>query len=216
MQEKKQTNMMIHIKTFIFISLLFITGIESLQGQRFNGGISGGFTASQIDGDGWSGYNTLGITAGGFVNTWFSKSWGAQFDLLYAEKGASNSFDPDAPEVLTNQLLYIEMPFVALYQYSSKIQAELGLYPAYLIKAQSKDRGAIIKENTDKYNAFDLGGVAGIRYMFTDNFFARLRFAYSLLPFYKLEGAFRCTPRYASGCYFNNTIQISVNYQFNN
>ena len=201
---------LIRMKRTILVILLFLSGIGVMKSQRFNGGISAGFIASQVDGDRLSGYNKIGITGGGFVNTWYNKQWGGQFEIRYAGKGA---VDPQISNIY--QVMFIELPVMGLYRYSSKIQAELGLYPAYLIQAQSKEQGANPVEDNKDYHDFDIGGLAGIRYMFSEKMWVNLRFSYSLIPYYKSEEAFRCTPRFASGCYFNNVLQFSINYQFN-
>lgn len=183
-------------------------------GQGFNGGLLVGFTTSQVDGDTWSGYNNFGFQGGTFVNTSFSETWALQLELKYAGKGAANAFNPDNPEILINELHYIEFPALLQSFYQPKLFFEAGIVPAFLVKSLSKDASGILSENAIDYNAFDFSGVLGINYSLNSRLWVNLRFSYSLFPFYKTRAYSNCRPNYASGCFFNNVIGFGLYYQF--
>lgn len=71
---------------FIFLGIIFSPLL--LQSQNFKGGLIGGLTASQVDGDSYAGFDKLGIHGGVFVNTGFSELWGFQLEIKYAGRGA--------------------------------------------------------------------------------------------------------------------------------
>ena len=75
------------MRTFIVTLSLVICFFISF-GQNFQGGPILGFTATQVDGDTYSGYNKAGVIIGGFVNKKFSEKWSSQLEIKYIQKGS--------------------------------------------------------------------------------------------------------------------------------
>ena len=66
--------------------LLLLVTVHLAEAQRFQGGLLGGFNASQVEGDNFKGYNKPGILAGGFVQTDLAPAIfaGMENDAIYA------------------------------------------------------------------------------------------------------------------------------------
>ncbi len=103
---------------YFFIFLFFISYIS--YSQEFTGGVTAGLVGSQVDGDGYGGYNKAGIFAGGWVGYSVSKHSSFLMELTYFQKGSRHNPDYehgdfDSYIFRTN---YIEVPL--LYQYKLK------------------------------------------------------------------------------------------------
>jgi hypothetical protein len=59
------------MRRFIYI-ITFLVCTGYAYSQQFEGGVLGGLTASQIDGDSYKGYNKVGIQAGAWVHRLFT------------------------------------------------------------------------------------------------------------------------------------------------
>ena len=60
----------------------------SLSGQTFKAGLLAGLSGSQIEGDGYGGYNKLGFIAGGFSNVDLNEKWSTQIEIYFINKGS--------------------------------------------------------------------------------------------------------------------------------
>ena len=88
------------MKKFLVI-VLFIIPVMTLA-QRFKGGVLLGICASQVDGDTYGGFDKVGLQGGVFVNTKFTKYWGAQMEIQYNAKGARKKTSNDIISILCN------------------------------------------------------------------------------------------------------------------
>ena len=73
----------------ILILLIYQVGFS----QTFGGGIFGGLSASQLEGDNWGGYNKAGLTFGIYTYTKLNKYVDAQLELKYVQKGRRSNSD---------------------------------------------------------------------------------------------------------------------------
>ena len=89
---------------FILLFLVFQACKNISTAQPFFGGVSAGLNVSQVDGDGFSGYNKAGLYAGFFVNTMIREKMGAQFEIRYSEKGSSKKSSAENPEIYRIEL----------------------------------------------------------------------------------------------------------------
>ncbi|MEZ4950891.1 MAG: outer membrane beta-barrel protein [Saprospiraceae bacterium] len=86
-------------RLFLFFSLVYLfSNILSAQDRTFDAGLVVGFNMSQIDGDAlggvWTGYNRIGVAAGGRVQFDFAEKWKMGFELLFSQLGsARNKYD---------------------------------------------------------------------------------------------------------------------------
>ena len=75
---------------YLLILLFFIAVSTQSKAQErvFHAGLLGGFTASQVINDSFSGYNKLGIYAGGFISTDFNDLISGEIGMIYSQKGS--------------------------------------------------------------------------------------------------------------------------------
>ena len=187
-----------------FLIFCFLTLSLSALGQRFNGGIVGGMNVSQIDGDTWGGYNKAGLVGGAYVFTQFQNNWGAQMEIRYAAKGSAPSINN--PLHLKIRLQYVELPLVATYAFTEKLQVYAGGNFGYLFSAaQNEGYGYQEFQEFDKYS---VDACAGVNYHLLDNLSINVRFSYSVVPIYALYSG-------ATGIYamYNNVITFAFYYR---
>lgn len=98
------------------LSLLMLCISLSVHSQPFGGGIRAGLNASQIAGDGASGYHKAGF-AGGFSVYYFTNETNRlQLELGYSRKGSARRPDAEDPSItqFNRRINYVEVPL--LYQ----------------------------------------------------------------------------------------------------
>ena len=180
------------MKRFLFCLVLSGFSVLNSFSQRFEGGVIAGLSATQVDGDTFSGYNKPGLVAGGYVQTNLSRNLFAGFELKFAQKGSRKNPDPKATDDQSKYIMrlnYAEMPFYLGIRTNDRISLLIGLSAGYLIKGTEFDNyGAFVKEDQHPFNAMDLQGLVGFRFKMTDRLCIDLRGAYSLMPIRKQPG----------------------------
>jgi hypothetical protein len=172
---------------FMKIWLLLITGIFGgicfTNAQVFHGGVLGGFTATQVDGDTYGGYNKAGFQGGVFVNARLSDLFNAQLEIKYTGKGARKPVTSDDPEVYNLTLHYIDIPVSANVRVKQIGSVELGLVPAYLFSAKGEDSGGNFPSSDYlvTFKKFDFSFMMGVNIKLFEKLKLNLRYTYSLL-----------------------------------
>lgn len=194
------------MRLILFLSLL--AGPLCLTAQTFEGGIMAGFTAAQVDGDNFAGYNKSGFQAGVFTATSFSSKVGARFEVKYAGRGAHQKYK-EGSRYYKLSLHYIDLPLTLNYMVWDKLKLEAGISAGYLFKLYEEGSGEYegsVIEFTDKsqYNNFDLGGIIGMDYPVFKHFTLNFRFYYSVLPIRK--DVTKNPEFYQGGGGFNNNV----------
>lgn len=70
--------------------LICCAGCVTAQQSTFNGGVYGGFTTSQVNGDETDGFHRIGVTGGLFVEKSISQIFKPAFELGFSQKGSAN------------------------------------------------------------------------------------------------------------------------------
>lgn len=159
------------IIVFIFLCFSFL-----VNGQRFDGGILAGISASQVDGDSYAGFDKVGLQGGVFVATSFTDTWGAQMEIKYTGKGARKEIQNI--EIYKLSLNYIDIPILLTLTFKEKFIGEAGLVPGYLFSASGYLNG---EGNVQDFKKFDLSWLLGFRYRLTDNLSLGVRYSYSFI-----------------------------------
>ncbi len=208
------------ITCIIIISFISVSG----SAQAFQGGVTGGISASQVRGDFGSGYRKLGLVGGGFVKTKFNPTWGMQFELKYTGKGSREVVNRTN---LINAIFlrYLELPFMVQYYLAdnqflkpvlsdtirNSVFFEIGILTGYLLEANIKSGG---HTNEDiKFNSFDYSYLLGINYKISSQLTANLRYSYSLISLNNSKPTFSEYIYNTVGLY-NKVLTLSINYQF--
>jgi hypothetical protein len=165
--------------------ILIIAGIFGLicftNAQMFHGGVLAGFTATQVDGDTYGGYNKGGFQGGVFVNARLSDLFNAQLEIKYAGKGAKKPVTSSDPDIYTLALHYIDIPVVASVKVKQIGSVELGVVPSYLFSAQGEGNGGKLPSDyLVTFNKFDISSLIGININLFPKLWLNLRYTYSI------------------------------------
>ena len=196
-------------KLFIPAFLIFL--ISTASGQEFNAGLYGGITASQVDGDSYSGFNKLGLTAGAFVNRHIDYSIYWQLEIKYASRGVYKGPGTNDYTMYRSGYHYVEFPLSVHYLHDEKIQLEAGTSPEVLIGTVFWDEDGIIDPaNYPDNRRFGLSVFGGLTYWFKSSAGVGIRYTYSAIPFRDPQEWNH--PRYRG--YFHNVICLTAAYKF--
>ena len=96
-----------------------------------------GLSTSQVDGDGYGGYNKAGLIFGGYVLRPFSERWSGLLQIKYWDKGSTdgNAFYNVNNSVYKLRLHYLEIPVLLQLSLKKNIFFRTGFGFGYLIKA---------------------------------------------------------------------------------
>jgi hypothetical protein len=194
----------------VAITLLLLTACSF--GQQFNAGFFGGVTASQVDGDSYTGFNKLGFSAGVFVNHHIEYDIYWQAEIKYVTRGVYKGPSDDDPTLYRSGYHYVEIPLSVHYLYDQRIQFELGTSPEILVKTIFADQDGRIDPSSypDDIRRIGLSVFGGLHYWFNGTTGVGIRYTYSAIPFREPQEWNH--PRYRG--YFHNVICLTVAYRF--
>ena len=141
------------MKVKFYIIIILSLSCKLSFGQAFTGGIAGGLSVNQIDGDQYSGYNMFGITGGAYLQTNKPGKWQMQGEIKYFLKGAEQPPTPDNSNFYKEHLNYIQIPVLVDYYLKEKIFFEAGLSAGYLFWARED-----LRRETGSLVLIDLSG----------------------------------------------------------
>ena len=167
----------------LFFSIIFFILALFAYTQNFNGGLKGGFAASQISGDELSGFNKVGPVFGGWVNYYFGRSDALELEVYYTQKGSKkNPSDNDFQEY-TLRLHYLEVPALYRHHFSSFFSVEVGPSFAVLVDYVEKNQdGEAAFAIYDDFDRIDLSVNLGLNFDIADKWAFNIRFNNSVLP----------------------------------
>jgi hypothetical protein len=188
--------------------------------QNFGGGIMGGMSLSQLDGDTYSGYSKLGVTAGVTVNKEFFDKFVMAMELKFIQKGsrASYNINSQSGEYYRVRLNYIQLPLVAQYNFWNNFWGEAGLSYGYLINSKEEnDYGEL--PGSVSFKKSELAALIGIAYDIpTTTLRVNARFAYSILPVRQSKGQQSSNINYfdsTSNGQYNNDLEFGLTWFLN-
>lgn len=168
---------------FILILILFALFSNTALPQLFEGGFFVGFTASQVDGDTYSGFDKPGITAGAYISRDINRSLNWKAELRYTQRGAYNKGNVQNPSLYKLTLHYIEIPLLFQYEVYERTTIDLGIAPdIYLFHREEDEFGQLRQEDYPAFHPVGLGALAGINYKLTNRLIAGVRYNYSIIP----------------------------------
>lgn len=179
--------------------------------QTFGGGVFGGLSASQLDGDKSGGYNKAGLSFGIYTNAHLTQFVDAQLELKYIQKGSK--WEENDVTFYHSKLNYIEMPLFLKYRFWEKFSANIGIAVGYLQKSTENKDGIGDEPADPPFNEFEFSGLAGIEYKFLKNFYFNVRFNYSILPVRDHPGD---QTFFVNRGQYNNVLTFAVYYQIAN
>ena len=202
---------------FFLASLFFLCWSLFSWGQEssFRAGVSAGITTTQIDGDGYSGWNKAGLTLGGFVNTNLSKRVISEFQINYVQKGSVDPVDHEAGDFdyYRIRLSYMEVPLLFRMKLK-KFYYEAGPAIGFLISSSEEDNNGVVNLPFHNFNSTEVSMGLGIGYALTEKFHTNVRYQHSFLP---VSNEFKTVQFFGlRGGSFNMAINFALRYQFIN
>jgi hypothetical protein len=199
----------------LFFIILACLLINASYAQVFKGGFHIGLLATQVDGDNFGGYKKPGLFLGAFANIPFpEKRIKLQMEIDYAQKGSrSPSSNAFRYRIVLHQ---IEIPLVFGWNFWKELSLELGVSPNIIASAKEYyDNVAVMPDENGgcKFNFFEMGGIAGLSYMFKEHYALFFRFNYSLFPPLGRNAVERDGQKFEKYI-FNNAILFGFCYQF--
>ena len=162
------------------IAVLVIAFSNPIIAQNFDAGFIGGFTASQISGDGLAGFDKGGARFGAFISYPLKKKMNFQVEMQYIQKGSKSPSGKNAPSNYIMNLHYIEIPFTLNYELKDGIVIETGLGPGILFSYSEKDEIGELGGVSPSIFALDF--LCGLQYQLLGNLKVGIRYGNSLLP----------------------------------
>lgn len=146
---------------FYFLGFVILLGFSELSVAQSNGefGFKGGLNVTAIGGkeSGWS--TKLGYNVGFFAEKRYFQELGLQTELIVSFQGARSQ----AINNLKLNYTYLAIPIFANFYFHEGAALEVGLQPAYLLRAIQSDGGDKIDIKED-VNNWDLSGIIGLSY----------------------------------------------------
>lgn len=194
---------------FFFLLSYWVTA------QRFEGGLLGGFNATQVEGDNFKGYHKPGILAGFYVQTDIASAIFTGMEIKYSQKGSRKKIKPKdpEPEKYIMRLGYVDIPVFIGFRTSDKGSVVAGISAGYLVHGKEFDEyGEFAPEDRHAFNEIDLQPFLGFQFDMLDQVKLDLRFALSVLPIRGQPGE-NATSYYWLNNQFNNVISLALYYR---
>jgi len=202
---------------FLYTGLILIglTFSSSAGAQEsFNAGILAGINASQVNGDGYGGFNKAGILVGLFSNIDISQKLNMQLEINFSQKGSRRNpkTDEGDTDFFLLRMNYIEIPIMLRTDYK-RFKFEGGLYYSQLVNYHLEDElGEFdIPEELNQFNNNDIGFLFGVYFNFTESLLMNWRYSNSLIDFREFDsgGSFL----FNTGM-FHHYMSINLRYVF--
>lgn len=191
------------MKHLIVLALFIAFTYSDSYSQRFGAGLIAGLNVAQLDGDLDLGYHKIGLNAGAMAVVHLADRWDVGFELLYSQRGSSQSFlyDNGLPRFKV-KLNYIEVPLLIHFKdwragtkkteeteeiiddgfWRMDFHAGLsyGRLMQYKVESDGFAGVAHLISNPDRFELNNISWIAGASFFFTKNVAMNVRFTQSL------------------------------------
>jgi len=199
---------------------LFLEFKNNNRQQRiFYGGRILGLNATQIEGDGYSGYDKVGFMGGAGVSFFIKENWAINLQILYSRKGSVNRNTADDPYVGTvfsdyiAKVNVIELPLSFEYYHNRWVFNAGG---AFNILINESEEFGYYPQN-DRYvppafQRFTADALLGLKYNLFSKIYVFAKFQYGITPMRRVEN----TPLQVNyGVHqLNNQLSFGIQYLF--
>jgi len=196
------------------LSLLFSLALcfFCADAQNFHAGITGGLSATQVAGDGLSGFNKAGVIIGGFVNRKLSESTALQMEIIFIQKGSRMPVQPDNDNIFyVMRLSYFEVPLLFKWQATPKFNFEAGPSFGALVFSEEENELGVIN-GLPPFKKTEISGNIGLSYPLGEHLNVNSRFSTSILPIRPFPGGFSFA--YFDRGQYNTVLMFTLQYQF--
>ncbi len=166
----------------IFFICLFTFSVQLLHAQNFHAGVIGGISTTQVAGDQLSGFNKVGIIAGGFVNKSFGDKIGLQMEIIFIQKGSRKPVDPNNNNAFyVMRVSYFEVPLLLKWQAAQKFNIEAGPSFGTLVFSEEETEWGVYQPVVP-FKTFDLSANIGLSYTLSEKITVNTRLSNSVIP----------------------------------
>jgi len=190
------------------LTLLFILFSGICSAQNFDAGFIGGFTASQISGDGLAGFDKGGARLGAYISYPIKKKMNFQVEMQYIQKGSKSPSGKNTVSNYTMNLHYLELPFTLNYKLKDGIVLESGLGPGILFAYSEKDEIGELGGISPSIFALDF--LFGLQYQFLDYLKIGVRYGNSVLP---IRGKSNISDLEKNKDWYSSIVSFALMYQ---
>jgi hypothetical protein len=166
------------MKKFYLLTLLTLLLVRGMA-QNVGGGAVAGLVLSQIDGDGFGGYDKIGWQVGGFAWYDLNEIWAIQPELLVTNRGSR-----DGVNYRRLSTTYIDVPvmvnFHVIPSRGDRLIAQAGPSFSYLLDAQV-GLAPYKSDNSENYKKYDLALNGGLVYKINETLSLSGRFTKSFM-----------------------------------
>lgn len=203
-------------KQIIYIFILIVLTLPfGIKAQDFRAGLQFGIVPSQVDGDGMSGFNKIGLTGGAFVERDINEKFFLLTDLAFTMKGSratsSKDINFDQIELTTN---YIDWGLYAGYKLTNKISLKIGLIPSVLIYQKQMTVGGFESPNETPFRPFNLLISNAANYRFSKHFSINASYNYSMISIRPGEFVFIDLHLGETNAQYHHYLNFSLMYHF--
>ena len=168
----------------LVLVLGFAAMLNAQEPLRFAGSLYAGVSASQIHGDGVSGFDKFGVTGGPLLEiSRGNVAW--EWGLLYTQKGSRKVPNPKAGDYSTwrYRFTYLDVPVVRIWRPDSWWWFGLGVQPSLLLNAEEDFFSTGYSPlTTPELKKVDVGALGLIGVKYTDALTFELRMSQSAVP----------------------------------
>jgi len=169
----------------IIITLFLSATLTAAFSQGFDGGLLGGLAGTQVDGDGYGGYDKLGFIGGVWVNRPLTNNYHLEFQIRYIQKGSywDRKQDGIRVEFYRLKLNYMEVPTLISREIKDDIFIVGGITAGYLWSVSEKREGEYRAwEDEKNFRRIEMSAKIGGEYQFHSSWSVSAFFSYSLYP----------------------------------
>lgn len=168
-------------KVFLLTALLCNLSIFA---QKFEAGFVGGFSASQISGDGLAGFDKGGARLGAYISYPLkNKRINFEVGMQYLQKGSKEPSGEGGISNYNMNLHYVEVPFTVNYSLKSGLLLETGIGAGVLVNyTEENANGTLLGESP---NTLALDFLCGIQYQLFEQLKINVRYGNSITPIRK-------------------------------
>lgn len=207
------------MKKILILTLIVFLIPTKAKTQLFEGGIIGGLTGAQIDGDTYGGYKHIGLHISIFSKLKIKKKISIIAGVGYIQKGARQAAETI---FFSTNLHYAEIPLLIDYQLFEKISLTTGLTTGYLINGHQKTNYGKLSEKDLSLKRMDFSYYLSLNYSLSDKLSLRFANNYSIFSItYPTSG--KCinsnllkiilSKPTNSPCWLNNILNLSIQYK---
>lgn len=162
-----------------------LTAGDPVQPWRFRGGLAVGACAAQVHGDGVSGFNKLGLTAGPWVQVRVHPNRGWELGMVWTQKGSRRVPNPRSGDYFTwrYRFTYLDLPVSYVQDVGDWGWFSGGIQASYLLSAEEDfNQTGYAPLSYLRLNPWDLGGTLGAGVHVAPQWDFSVRLSQSLLP----------------------------------